>query len=61
MTSGPGPGEFPRFWVSMVIRDALIPRKGSGKQQQQKQHAAAYYYLHALLTIVGNGNFKENA
>ena len=34
-TSGPGPGEFPDFWVSMVFRHAPIPRKGSGNQQQQ--------------------------
>ena len=28
-TSGPGPGEFPGFWGSMVFHHALIPRKGS--------------------------------
>ena len=34
-TSGPGPGELPGFWRSMVFRHAPIPRKGSGNQQQQ--------------------------
>ena len=34
-TSGPGPGESPGFWGSMVLCHAPIPRKGSGKQQQQ--------------------------
>ena len=29
-TSGPGSGELPGFWGSMVFRHALIPRKGSG-------------------------------
>ena len=33
-TSGPDPWELPGFWGSMVFRNALIPRKGSGKQQQ---------------------------
>ena len=28
-TSGPGPGEFPGFWCSMVFRHGPIPRKGS--------------------------------
>ena len=36
-TSGPGPGEFPGFWGSMVFHHALIPRKGSSNQQQQLQ------------------------
>ena len=34
--SGPGPGELPSFWGSMVFRHAPIPRKGSGKQQQSR-------------------------
>ena len=34
-TSGPGPGESPGFWGSMVYRHVPIPRKGSGNQQQQ--------------------------
>ena len=29
-TSGPGPGDLPGFWGSMVFRHAPIPRKGSG-------------------------------
>ena len=29
-TSGPGPGELPGFWGSMVFHHASIPRKGSG-------------------------------
>ena len=29
-TSGPGPGELPGFWGSMVFRHAPIPRKESG-------------------------------
>ena len=29
-TSGPGSGELPGFWGSMVFRHASIPRKGSG-------------------------------
>ena len=35
-TFGPGPGELPGFWGSMVFRHAPIPRKGSGNQQQQQ-------------------------
>ena len=34
-TSGPGPGDLPGFWGSMVSRNSPIPRKGSGNQQQQ--------------------------
>ena len=34
-TTGPGSGELPSFWSSMVLCHALIPRKGSGYQQQQ--------------------------
>ena len=34
-TSGPDFGELPILWGSIVIRQAPIPRKGSGKQQQQ--------------------------
>ena len=34
-TSGPGPGEFPGFWGSMVFRHASIPRKGSGNNNTQ--------------------------
>ena len=34
-TSGPGPGELPCLWGSMVFCHAPIPRKGSGNQQQQ--------------------------
>ena len=37
-TSGPGRGELPGFWGSMVFRHAPIPRKGSGKHQQQEPH-----------------------
>ena len=33
-TAGPGPGELPSFWGSMVFRRAPIPRKGSGNQQK---------------------------
>ena len=36
LTSGPGPGELPGFWGSMVFHHAPFPRKGSGKQQQQR-------------------------
>ena len=32
-TSGPGPGEFPGFWGSMVFRHTPIPRKGSGNNK----------------------------
>ena len=35
-TSGPGPGEFPSFWGSMVFHHAFNPQKGSGKQQQRE-------------------------
>ena len=31
--SGPGPGELPGYWGSMVLGHVPIPRKGSGKQQ----------------------------
>ena len=37
--SGPGPGELPGFWGSMVFRHAPIPRKGSGKQQDERKHS----------------------
>ena len=50
-TSGPGPGELPGFWGSMVIRHAPIPRKGSGNQQQQQETCFAHT-LH-LVVMVG--------
>ena len=36
MTSGPGPGELPSFWGSMVFCHAPIPQKGLGEQQHHK-------------------------
>ena len=33
---GPGPGELPGFWGSMVFRHTPISRKGPGNQQQQQ-------------------------
>ena len=35
-TSGPGPGELPCFWGSMVFCLIAIPQKGSGNQHQQQ-------------------------
>ena len=35
MTSGPGHGEFPSFWGTMVFRHAPIPQKGWGNQQHK--------------------------
>ena len=40
-TSGPGLGELPGFWGSMVFRHTPITRKGSGKQQQQQARLSA--------------------
>ena len=37
-TYGPGPGELPGNWGSMVFGHAPISRKGSGSQQQQQQN-----------------------
>ena len=47
-TSGPGFGEFPGFWGSMVFRHAHIPRKGSGNnnyrltQSIRKNHTLSW-------------------
>ena len=46
--SGPGPGELPGFWGSMVFRHAPIPRKGSGNQQQQASWEDIRLYLWLL-------------
>ena len=35
--SGPGLEKFPRFWGSMVLRHAPIPRKGSGNKSNNRQ------------------------
>ena len=45
-TPGPGPGELPGFWGSMVFRHTPIPRKGSGYQQQQYAIRDRYETLH---------------
>ena len=49
-TSGPDPGELPRFWSFMVSRHAPIPRKGSGNQQQQKR--TCWFFLHDISFIL---------
>ena len=38
-TSGPGPGELPGFWGSMVSRHAPIPRKGSDNNINMIYHS----------------------
>ena len=43
-TSGPGPGELPGFWGSMVFCHAPIPQKGSNNQQQYINYSNGLLY-----------------
>ena len=62
-TSGPGPGELPGFWGSMVFRHAPVPRKGPGNQQQQYKKSSkllvpSWGFYHEKL--VERNNLKIN-
>ena len=50
-TSGPGPGELPSFWGSMVFRHALIPRKGSGNNNNNLNQKESEVVLNVLSKI----------
>ena len=43
-TSGPGPGELPGFWGSMVFRHAPIPRKVSGNNNNNSKMTHPYFF-----------------
>ena len=45
MTSGPGPGELPSFWGSMVFRHAPIPQKRSGNNNTLHLSTASSTHL----------------
>ena len=52
-TSVPGPGEFPRFWGSMVFRHQLFRWKGSGNNNDSKTENAD-----ALLSYKGSWHIQ---
>ena len=57
-TSGPGPGELPGFWGSMIFRHAPIPQKDSGNQQQQQHDLYLVYFV--TLILYTNLLYKQN-